>query len=111
MTEYGSSEEPETLAILRATFPLHNIRRDPAIQYPAMLITTSHHDTRVVPCHSLKLLEELQSVSASSGNASESIIVNLGLSISSHSFWLKKKCTSLKQELPRCVFSTFYFFV
>ncbi|WVQ87070.1 hypothetical protein IAS59_000790 [Cryptococcus gattii] len=60
MTEYGSSEEPETLAILHATFPLHNIRRDPAIQYPAMLITTSHHDTRVVPCHSLKLLEELQ---------------------------------------------------
>lgn len=65
MTEYGSPEEPETLAILRATSPLHNISRDPAIQYPAMFITTGDHDTRVVPCHSLKLLAELQSKSLS----------------------------------------------
>lgn len=61
MTEYGSPEEPETLAVLRANSPLHNISRDPSVQYPAMLLTTGDHDTRVVPGHSLKLLAELQS--------------------------------------------------
>lgn len=69
MTEYGSPEEPETLAVLRANSPLHNISRDPSVQYPAMLLTTGDHDTRVVPGHSLKLLAELQTLKAKNHGA------------------------------------------
>ncbi|OWZ67141.1 hypothetical protein AYX15_01756 [Cryptococcus neoformans] len=69
MTEYGSPEDPETLAILHANSPLHNVSRDPSVQYPAMLITTGDHDTRVVPGHSLKLLAELQTLKAKNHGA------------------------------------------
>lgn len=60
MDEYGSPEKAEDFPILLATSPLHNIDADPAVQYPAVLITTGDHDTRVVPSHSLKFLAELQ---------------------------------------------------
>ena len=56
--EYGTSANPEDFKVLRAYSPLHNIRR--GAQYPPTLITTSDHDDRVMPGHSLKYAATLQ---------------------------------------------------
>jgi prolyl oligopeptidase len=56
--EYGSAENTEDFKILRAYSPLHNIRK--GAQYPPVLITTSDHDDRVMPGHSLKYAATLQ---------------------------------------------------
>ena len=56
--EYGSSANPEDFKVLRAYSPLHNIRK--GVQYPPTLITTSDHDDRVMPGHSLKYAAALQ---------------------------------------------------
>jgi prolyl oligopeptidase len=56
--EYGSSTNAEDFKVLRAYSPLHNIRK--GVQYPPTLITTSDHDDRVMPGHSLKYAATLQ---------------------------------------------------
>jgi prolyl oligopeptidase len=56
--EYGSPDNPEDFKILRAYSPLHNIRK--GVKYPPTLITTSDHDDRVMPGHSLKYAATLQ---------------------------------------------------
>jgi prolyl oligopeptidase len=56
--EYGSSDNAEDFKILRAYSPLHNVRKGG--QYPPVLITTSDHDDRVMPGHSLKYAATLQ---------------------------------------------------
>ena len=56
--EYGSAENAEDFKVLRAYSPLHNIRK--GAQYPPTLITTSDHDDRVMPGHSLKYAATLQ---------------------------------------------------
>ena len=56
--EYGSSANPEDFKVLRAYSPLHNIRK--GAEYPPTLITTSDHDDRVMPGHSLKYAATLQ---------------------------------------------------
>jgi prolyl oligopeptidase len=56
--EYGSPENPQDFKVLRAYSPLHNIRK--GTQYPPTLITTSDHDDRVMPGHSLKYAATLQ---------------------------------------------------
>jgi prolyl oligopeptidase len=56
--EYGSPEDPEDFKVLRAYSPLHNIRV--GTDYPAVLVTTSDHDDRVMPGHSLKYAATLQ---------------------------------------------------
>ena len=56
--EYGSPENPEDFKVLRAYSPLHNIRK--GTKYPAVLVTTSDHDDRVMPGHSLKYAAALQ---------------------------------------------------
>jgi prolyl oligopeptidase len=56
--EYGSSDDPEQFKVLRAYSPLHNIK--PGTRYPAVFITTSDHDDRVVPGHSFKYAATLQ---------------------------------------------------
>ncbi len=56
--EYGSSANPEDFKVLRAYSPLHNIRK--GMEYPPTLITTSDHDDRVMPGHSLKYAATLQ---------------------------------------------------
>jgi len=60
--EYGSPENPADFQVLRAYSPLHNIRAGG--KYPAVLITTSDHDDRVVPGHSFKYAAALQAAQA-----------------------------------------------
>jgi prolyl oligopeptidase len=56
--EYGSPDNPEDFAVIRRYSPLHNIRT--GVAYPPVLITTSDHDDRVMPGHSLKYAATLQ---------------------------------------------------
>jgi prolyl oligopeptidase len=56
--DYGSPQNPEEFRALRAYSPLHNVRTGG--KYPAVLITTSDHDDRVVPGHSFKYAATLQ---------------------------------------------------
>ncbi|MDX1946826.1 MAG: prolyl oligopeptidase family serine peptidase [Pirellulaceae bacterium] len=58
VSEYGSADDAEQFATLRAYSPLHNIQ--PNAKYPATLITTGDHDDRVVPGHSYKFAAALQ---------------------------------------------------
>jgi prolyl oligopeptidase len=60
--EYGSSADPEQFKFLLAYSPLHNIKS--GTRYPAVLITTSDHDDRVVPGHSFKYAATLQAAQA-----------------------------------------------
>ncbi len=60
--EYGSSDDASQFETLRAYSPLHNIK--PGTKYPAVLITTSDHDDRVVPGHSFKYAATLQAAQA-----------------------------------------------
>ncbi|HWE48429.1 MAG TPA: prolyl oligopeptidase family serine peptidase [Bryobacteraceae bacterium] len=55
--EYGSPENPDDFKILRTYSPLQNVRK---AVYPPTLITTSDHDDRVMPGHSLKFAATLQ---------------------------------------------------
>jgi prolyl oligopeptidase len=56
--EYGSPDNAGDFKIIRAYSPLHNIKSGG--RYPAVLITTSDHDDRVVPGHSFKYAATLQ---------------------------------------------------
>ena len=60
--DYGSSDDPELFATLRAYSPLHNLK--PGTCYPPTLITTADHDDRVVPAHSFKFAAALQEAQA-----------------------------------------------
>ncbi|MFC6661637.1 prolyl oligopeptidase family serine peptidase [Deinococcus multiflagellatus] len=57
-SDYGRSDDPAMLEVLRAYSPLHNLTE--GVAYPATLITTGDHDDRVVPAHSFKFGAELQ---------------------------------------------------
>jgi prolyl oligopeptidase len=57
-SDYGSADNAEEFAALRAYSPLHNLKR--GTHYPATLITTADHDDRVVPAHSFKFAAALQ---------------------------------------------------
>ncbi len=58
VTEYGSSENEKDFKNLYSYSPYHNIRA--GVEYPAVLVTTSDHDDRVVPSHSYKYTARLQ---------------------------------------------------
>lgn len=60
VTEYGSSENEKDFRNLYGYSPYHNIRS--GLEYPAVLVTTSDHDDRVVPSHSYKYTARLQEV-------------------------------------------------
>jgi len=64
-SDYGSADDPDEFATLRAYSPLHNIR--PGAAYPPTLVTTGDHDDRVVPGHSFKFAAALQA--AQTGDA------------------------------------------
>ena len=61
-SDYGSSENAEEFAALRAYSPLHNLHE--ATRYPATLVMTADHDDRVVPAHSFKFAARLQACQA-----------------------------------------------
>jgi prolyl oligopeptidase len=56
--EYGSPDNAEEFAVLRAYSPYHNLEK--GTEYPATMVTTSDHDDRVVPSHSFKFAAALQ---------------------------------------------------
>ena len=58
IAEYGSSEDPEQYAWLRAYSPYHNVRDGQ--RYPAVLFTTAEGDSRVDPMHARKMAALLQ---------------------------------------------------
>jgi prolyl oligopeptidase len=60
--EYGSPHEPADFRVLYAYSPLHNVRA--GTRYPATLIITGDHDTRVMPAHSFKFAAALQAAQA-----------------------------------------------
>jgi prolyl oligopeptidase len=63
-TDYGTSKESkEMFEYLFRYSPLHNIKS--GVDYPAILVTTSDHDDRVVPAHSFKFMAEMQAKSSS----------------------------------------------
>jgi prolyl oligopeptidase len=52
-SDYGNPDIKEDFEVLLKYSPLHNVKKQ---VYPSYMITTSDHDDRVVPHHSLKLL-------------------------------------------------------
>ena len=61
--EYGSSDDPEQFAFLRAYSPYHNVT--PGGDYPATLYVSGDGDTRVAPLHARKMTALLQARSGS----------------------------------------------
>ncbi|HLY53490.1 MAG TPA: prolyl oligopeptidase family serine peptidase, partial [Steroidobacteraceae bacterium] len=62
--DYGSPQNPDDFRALHAYSPVHNVR--PGTKYPATLIITGDHDTRVMPMHSFKFAASLQAAQAGS---------------------------------------------
>ena len=60
--DYGSPQDPEQFRALRAYSPVHNVRD--GVHYPATLVITGDHDTRVMPMHSFKFAAALQAAQA-----------------------------------------------
>ena len=60
--EFGSPQNPEDFKALNAYSPCQNVHR--GTQYPATLILTGDHDTRVMPAHSFKFAAALQAAQA-----------------------------------------------
>jgi prolyl oligopeptidase len=61
--EYGSAEDPEQFAWLRAYSPYHHVRD--GVTYPAVLLATAESDTRVDPMHARKMTARLQAATRS----------------------------------------------
>ena len=60
--EYGTPGDPADFPALRAYSPVHNVKT--GTRYPATLIVTGDHDTRVMPMHSFKFTAALQAAQA-----------------------------------------------
>jgi len=60
--EYGDPERPEDFAWLHAYSPYHRLVDGTC--YPAVLLTTADHDTRVDPCHARKFAARLQAATS-----------------------------------------------
>ncbi|HJL18662.1 MAG TPA: prolyl oligopeptidase family serine peptidase [Sandaracinaceae bacterium LLY-WYZ-13_1] len=58
ITEYGSADEPAQFEWLMGYSPYHHVRE--GVEYPAVLVTTADHDTRVHWAHSTKFAAALQ---------------------------------------------------
>lgn len=58
VTEYGSADNPQQFAYLRAYSPLQNVKDKTC--YPPTLLLAADHDDRVVPSHAYKFAAALQ---------------------------------------------------
>jgi prolyl oligopeptidase len=65
--DYGSPHNPQDFKALYAYSPYHNVR--PGTRYPATVVITGDHDTRVMPAHSFKFAAALQAAQAGPGPA------------------------------------------
>jgi prolyl oligopeptidase len=61
--EYGSADDPEQFAWLRAYSPYHHVRDGTA--YPAVLLATAESDSRVDALHARKMAARLQAATPS----------------------------------------------
>ena len=73
--DYGSPEDSEDFKALYAYSPLHNVH---AGVYPATLIITGDHDTRVMPAHSFKFAATLQAAQAGAAPVLLDVELNSG---------------------------------
>lgn len=62
MGDYGSPQDAQEFKALYAYSPVHNVH--PGTKYPATLIITGDHDTRVMPMHSFKFAAAMQAAQA-----------------------------------------------
>ncbi|HEY3783673.1 MAG TPA: prolyl oligopeptidase family serine peptidase [Steroidobacteraceae bacterium] len=60
--DYGSPHDPEDFKALIRYSPVHNVHA--GTRYPATLVVTGDHDTRVMPMHSFKFAAALQTAQA-----------------------------------------------
>ncbi|KAJ6647042.1 Prolyl endopeptidase [Pseudolycoriella hygida] len=79
VSEYGSSANSAQFPYIYAYSPLHNIKfpQSAGVQYPAVLVTTSDHDDRVVPSHSYKYTAELQHTIGGNENQSQPLLLRV----------------------------------
>ena len=71
--DYGSPQDPQQFRALYSYSPVHNVHR--GTHYPATLVITGDHDTRVMPMHSFKFAAALQAAQA--GDAPVLLAVDL----------------------------------
>jgi prolyl oligopeptidase len=64
VTEFGTVQDPEQFAAMRAYSPYHNVADGTA--YPAVLLTAGEFDPRVDPYHAKKMAARLQAATSSS---------------------------------------------
>ena len=88
VAEYGSADDAKQFAALIKYSPLHNIKE--GATYPAVMVTTSDHDDRVVPAHSFKYAATLQEKAAKTRPALIRIETNSGHGASNLSKGLEK---------------------
>ncbi|MEU9889968.1 prolyl oligopeptidase family serine peptidase [Sphaerisporangium sp. NPDC051011] len=58
MSDFGDPDDPADREWIRAYSPLHNV--PPDTRFPAVLVTTGLHDTRVHPVHSMAFVDALR---------------------------------------------------
>ena len=75
-SDYGSVKDKTDFEALYKYSPLHNIKKGG--KYPAVMVTTSDHDDRVVPAHSFKYTATLQESQAGENPILIRIEVNAG---------------------------------
>ena len=67
IAEYGSAEDKEQYAWLRAYSPYHHVRE--GVRYPTLLFTTAEGDSRVDPMHARKMAALMQAATAADPEA------------------------------------------
>jgi prolyl oligopeptidase len=76
VADFGSSDDETQFHYILNYSPLHTVKS--GVKYPAILVTTSDHDDRVVPAHSFKYTATLQEKVTSGGPTLIRIETNSG---------------------------------